>query len=47
LVQFNFLTLKLHGFDFFNQVLLNLFNVSNAFHDNFLVNIKEKLCPIV
>jgi len=28
--------------NFFNQILLNLFNVLNVFHDSFLANIEVK-----
>jgi len=32
--QFNFLTLELYEFSFFNQILLKLFMVLNPFHDS-------------
>jgi len=31
----------------FNQILLSLFDISNTFYDNILVNIKEKMCQMV
>jgi len=31
-------------FSHFNQILLSLVNVSNAFYDNFWVNIEAKMC---
>jgi len=37
LIQFSFLTLEMYGFKYFNQILLSLFNVSNAFYDNIWV----------
>jgi len=47
LISFSSLTLKLCGFNNFNQILLNLCDVSNTFHDNFLVNIEVKICQKV
>jgi len=33
----------MHGLNHFNQILLNLFDVSNTFHENIWVNIKAKM----
>jgi len=30
-----------------HQILLNLFDILNAFYDNILVNIKAKMCQTV
>jgi len=35
LIQFSFLSLKIYEFSYFNQILLSLFNVSNAFYEAF------------
>jgi len=34
LIQFSLLILEMCELNHFNQILLNLFDVSNAFHDN-------------
>jgi len=39
--------LELREFSNFNIILLNLFGVSNTFHDSFLVNIETKMCETV
>jgi len=44
LAQFSFQILKLCKFNHFNQILLNLFDVSNTFHDSFLTNIEAEIC---
>jgi len=31
-------------FNHFNKILLNLFDVSNVFQDNFLANIEAEMC---
>jgi len=38
---------KLSGFNPFNQILLSIFDVSNAFYDSFLVNFETKMCQTV
>jgi len=37
----------MRGFSPFNQILLSLFDVSNAFLYNIWVNIKAKMCETV
>jgi len=32
----------MHEFNTFNQILISLFDISNTFHNNFLVNIEIK-----
>jgi len=34
----------LHEFSLFNQILLNLFNVSDAFYDHLSDNVEVKMC---
>jgi len=43
LAQFSPSTSKLREFSPYNPTLLSLFDVSNAFHDRFLVNIEAKI----
>jgi len=38
--QFNLLFFEIREFNPFNQILLSLFDISNAFHNNFGLNIK-------
>jgi len=45
--QFNHSYLKICGFSHFNQILLNLFNISFAFYNNIWFNIKTKMCQII
>jgi len=36
-----------HKFSLYNQILLSLFDVSNAFHDCFLAHIEVKMCQTI
>jgi len=47
LAQFSPLTLELWCFSRFNQILLSLFDISNVFHNNFLVNLETKMYQTV
>jgi len=40
--QFNFSSFEIRGFNPFNQILLSLFDISSAFHNNIWINIKTK-----
>jgi len=45
--QFNPLSFEIHKFSLFNQILLSLFDIPNAFYNNILLNIKGKMYQIV
>jgi len=45
--QFSHSSFEIRGFSPFNQILLGLFDILNAFHNNILVNIKTKMCQII
>jgi len=42
--QFSPLSFKIREFNHFNQILLSLFDISSAFHNNIWLNIKAKMC---
>jgi len=42
--QFSPSTFEMHGFSLFNQILLSLFDILSAFHNNIWLDIKAKMC---
>jgi len=45
--QFSPSSFEIHRFSHFNQILLSLFNISNAFQNSIWLNIKTKICQTV
>jgi len=45
--QFSSSSFEIREFSHFNQILLNLFDISSAFHNSISLNIKEKMCQKV
>jgi len=45
--QFSPLSFEIRGFSPFNQILLNLFDLSSTFHNIIWFNIKAKMCQTV
>jgi len=45
--QFSPLYFEIRGFSSFNQILLSLFDISNASHNIIWLNIKAKMCQTV
>jgi len=45
--QFSPSSFEICGFSPFNQILLSLFGISSAFHNNIWLNIKAKMCQTV
>jgi len=45
--QFSYSLIKILEFSHFNQILLNLFNISSVFHNSIWLNIKTKMCQTI
>jgi len=45
--QFSPSFFEIREFKHFNQILLSLFDISSAFHNNIWLNIKAKMCQTI
>ena len=45
--QFSQSSIKISVFSLFNQILLDFFDISSAFHNSIKLNIKAKMCQTV